>query len=414
MIEKKTNRVLSILFLLKVIPIFYFILFIVAPFLYPEYFPWISNIKLYLVATIAMLIYQTIIFILAEVFRKQSLWMHIGYVFAVFYGLFIYLTGGLDSTFMFAMVFIPIISATYLNERLSINTGLFTILVMVSTILFDKNRLDPVYVIKYLMHIAVYSLMVFYLYKIVKEVMMQRFEKERLKRQFVELSELDNVKQIFLTATSHQLKSPLAGARWALDTAIQNKDCADIKILTEGRERVVQAINIIEEMIKTAEYDLGDKKIILNKEKITLNSIVEKIISNLAYLIQGSAISLILNIKEGVAVYGDKKVLDLALANIFDNAFRYAPKSKVTVTIKKEGQYAKLTVEDNGIGIDSADQEYVFQKFFRGKNALRLDPNQSGVGLYATKKIVEMHGGSIKISSILGKGTKVEVFLPLD
>lgn len=400
--------------MLKVIPIFYFTLFIVAPFLFPEYFTWISNIKLYLIALIVMLIYQTIIFILAEVFKKQWLWMHIGYVFTIFYGFFIYLTGGLDSTFMFAMVFIPIISATYLNERLSINTGLFTILVMSSIILFDKNQLDPTYVIRHLMHVAVYSLMVFYLYKIVKEIMTQRFEKERLKRQFVELSELDNVKQTFLTATSHQLKTPLAAARWALDTALQNKVCPDAEILKEGRDRVVKAIDIVEEMIKTAEYDIGDKQIVLKKEEVSLNEIVNKIISNLAYLIQGNSINLVLNTKEDVFLNGDRKILDLALANIFDNAFRYAPKGKVIVSIKKEGQYASLIIEDDGIGIDSADQEYIFQKFFRGKNALRLDPNQSGVGLYATKKIIEMHRGNIKLISALGKGTKVEILLPLE
>ena len=110
---------------------------------------------------------------------------------------------------------------------------------------------------------------------------------------------------------------------------------------------------------------------------------------------------------------GDEKMLDLALTNIIDNALKYSPKGTVKISLNKNGDQAVLAVSDSGIGIEAEDLEYIFQKFFRGRNASLVDPNGSGIGLYTAKKIIEMHGGRVSIYSVVGKGTRVEVLLPI-
>jgi signal transduction histidine kinase len=167
------------------------------------------------------------------------------------------------------------------------------------------------------------------------------------------------------------------------------------------------------EMLKSTELDTGKDLFNLKKEKIDLSSITDNILKNLNFLIKANDIDLVYNKKEGLNIFADKKTLDLGLTNIFDNAFRYSPKSQVIVSLDRVGKDARLTIQDHGIGIDPVDMEHMFQKFFRGKNAVAIDPNESGVGLYATKKIVEMHGGNIKLNSELGKGTTFEIFIPL-
>jgi signal transduction histidine kinase len=107
-------------------------------------------------------------------------------------------------------------------------------------------------------------------------------------------------------------------------------------------------------------------------------------------------------------------MLDIGLSNLFDNALRYSPKGKVSISIEKNEQETKLTIKDNGIGISNEDMKHLFEKFYRGKNALELDPDESGIGLYTTKRIIEMHKGTINIQSELNKGTTVVVTFPLD
>ncbi len=226
----------------------------------------------------------------------------------------------------------------------------------------------------------------------------------------------DQFKDAFILALVHRLRTPLNGARWALDSVInsENKN-GDREILNEGYNKIISAINTVNEILKVAEINSKEGGFNLKKEKINLCNIVEDILKNLDFLIQKKEITLEYDHKcDPLTIYGDKEVLDIGLTNLFDNAFRYSPKGTVIIKINKDGDMAKLVIKDNGIGIDSDDLKHMFEKFYRGKNAREMDQNQNGVGLYATKKIIEMHKGSIKIESELNKGTKVEVRLPID
>lgn len=407
----KSTGVISVI---KSIPILFFLVFIILPVIYPNFFPWIIHREVYFTIIVSMLAYQVVVFIISEVFNKQSFWIHTGYVFIIFYTLFVYSTGGLDSSMIFVMFFIPLISSLYLDIRVTRNMGIASIVALALLIFSDKSYLtSPAYIIKHILHISLYSLMVYYLYKIIKDVLYQRYEKERIQRKFIEINEIDKVKKIFLTAISHQLRTPLSGARWALDTAIRDENCTNKQLLTEGLNKIKHSIDIVGEMVKSAEYDLGDGEIMLNKSNFILSDLIKNIIFNLDFLVQEKGISVKYEEMSSFEINADEKMLGIVLTNIFDNAFRYSPKGKVFVSVRREGSFAKIIVIDTGIGIDSADMEYVFQKFFRGKNAVILDPNESGVGLYATKKIIEMHGGEIKLYSVLNKGTTVEITLPL-
>jgi signal transduction histidine kinase len=67
---------------------------------------------------------------------------------------------------------------------------------------------------------------------------------------------------------------------------------------------------------------------------------------------------------------------------------------------------------DDGVGVSGNDMPFIFNRLYRGKNAILLEPDQSGVGLYTAKRIIELHGGTISLDSKLGKGTTIVVLLP--
>ena len=230
----------------------------------------------------------------------------------------------------------------------------------------------------------------------------------------MELEEEDYTKQIFLTAMSHQLHTSLSGAKWAIETLLKDKIYSGVELLKESHTRIINAIEIINKILHTAELDVKNENINLKKENIDLKLLVDKIISSQNYLIKSNGIKIEYEKYDSVIIQGDEKMLHLSLVNIIDNAFRYSPHGEVRFNLSKNSTDAILTVEDTGVGIDPKDLEYVtYQKFYRGKNAMTIDPNESGVGLYVTRKILEIHGGGIVISSTLGKGTKVSVTLPL-
>ena len=240
--------------------------------------------------------------------------------------------------------------------------------------------------------------------------------KRNQKIEICSVEKKEQFKDAYILALVHRLRTPLNGARWAIDSVIGNENSDENKeILNKGYNKIIDAINAVDQILKIAEINSKEGQFNLKKEKIDLHVIVESILKNLDYLLKKKEITLEYNNKcDPLIITGDSEVLDIGLTNLFDNAFRYSPKGKVIVTVNKEGGMATLLIKDNGIGIDKEDFAHMFEKFYRGKNAKQIDPNENGIGLFATKKIIEMHQGQISIDSKINEGTTIEVKLPID
>jgi signal transduction histidine kinase len=105
--------------------------------------------------------------------------------------------------------------------------------------------------------------------------------------------------------------------------------------------------------------------------------------------------------------------LDRLLANLLDNALRYTSAERtVTVSTRAEGERVILRVSDQGPGIQPGDLPHIFDRFFRTDMARTMEPGGTGLGLAITKKIVELHGGSISVESMVDQGSTFTVCLP--
>ncbi len=221
-------------------------------------------------------------------------------------------------------------------------------------------------------------------------------------------------KENLVLALAHKLRTPLNGARWVIETLMSQEEGEKKDLLRESHNKIIESINIVSEILKSTNHESNDSLLEIKKEKVNLCNIVDGILKNLNFLIQEKNIELNYDKCDSATIYGDKKMLDIALTNLFDNACRYSPNGKVSVFLSKDISTATLVIKDSGIGISKEDLVQLYEKFFRGKNAKELDPDESGVGLFTTKKIIEMHNGEIKIESEVTKGTTVTVTLPLD
>jgi signal transduction histidine kinase len=116
-------------------------------------------------------------------------------------------------------------------------------------------------------------------------------------------------------------------------------------------------------------------------------------------------------------IYGDENLIFLCLFTITENAVIYNKEfGEINILAEKiEGRpYIKIEIKDTGIGMTEKDLKNLFKKYYRGEKAKEKEVGGFGIGLYLAKKIIELHGGEIKVESEENKGTKVTVTFPLE
>ena len=149
-------------------------------------------------------------------------------------------------------------------------------------------------------------------------------------------------------------------------------------------------------------------------EPFPARELVEESRAEFASVAAARAIELDAIAPERLELDGDREALRRALANLLDNALRHTPTgSKVTISVRAAAAGILLEVTDEGPGLDAAEQEKVFERFWRADGARGRNGGGSGLGLAIVKRIAEAHGGSVSISSNPGEGATFALELPV-
>jgi len=224
------------------------------------------------------------------------------------------------------------------------------------------------------------------------------------------------IEENFITMVSHQLRSPLVAIQQYFEVIlagmvgeVQEKPK---EMILRSRSRLEGLLNLINDWLDVARLDSG--QIVDNIEPLSLKKVIKKIIEDMRPLTQDDNISLELgSCSENDLVQGDKETLEQVFSNLITNAIRYnKPKGKVVITIKENKDFISAEVKDTGIGIAKEHLPFIFDQFYRVKRGEDQKVKGTGLGLSIAKKIVEAHGGSIRVSSELGKGSSFTVLLP--
>ena len=374
---------------------------------------WLRYPDLNFYLFIGIFVYHSVFFILREIFKKKIFFSLARYGYLAFFVAVLYTVGGVESSFAFILIFPLIVSATDLDAKSTkivgiVITSAYALLIFADPIYYQ----DLGFVIAHILRVILLGIISFHFYRIVKEILRQKYEKEETSRKFVELSELNRIKNDFLTVAEHQLRTPLTAVKWALSNLLEEKKFSegDKVPFREISAKIDNSLTIVNEMLQTAETGAGGG-LKLERQKIDLGVLITSIISELQFLIKKKSVQVRFHEPSGLVIDGDRKLLRIALANIIDNAARYSPNGTVNIVAIRAEDKILITIKDDGIGIASDDLPYVFERFYRGKNAITLDPNESGVGLYISKKIIELHNGEIKLSSAVGQGTTMSLEL---
>ncbi|MFY9462006.1 MAG: HAMP domain-containing sensor histidine kinase [Candidatus Sungiibacteriota bacterium] len=230
------------------------------------------------------------------------------------------------------------------------------------------------------------------------------------------LQELDRLKTEFIGVASHQMRTPLSGIKWALaslkETAL-NLNEEQKNTVGMAFEDVNRMITIVSGMLDVVKVE--EQASLLRPETFELKNLVGEIAEEQKLLAAEKKIAVEIKIPWDITMAAVRQSLKQALSNVIDNALRYSnkPNTQVTVSASVKGPRVTITVSDQGIGMSEEQTAKVFTKFFRAPEAIKASPDGSGLGLYYTKRIIEQHGGSIKIESAPNVGTTVFMELPL-
>lgn len=227
--------------------------------------------------------------------------------------------------------------------------------------------------------------------------------------------EVGRVKTESLSIVAHQLRTPLSGIKWILESVLENKIDKETKArLLKIQKLNEKTIEIISDMLNVAKIE--DNKFGFEFQKIDLLEFFGKI--NEIYKIKMEEKSLRFSLdKNGLKnlyLMADPEKLGIALGNLIENAINYTGKDgTIKISLKKTDGFVIIKIKDTGIGIAEKDFSKMFSKFFRGERAVSAQTAGSGIGLFITKNIIERHQGKIWFESKLNQGAAFYVELPI-
>jgi signal transduction histidine kinase len=226
------------------------------------------------------------------------------------------------------------------------------------------------------------------------------------------------VRDAFLAAASHDLRTPLAtivsrtGLRHGRVARQQDLPATWLADQLEALGDAAQAmLEAVEGITDAARLQMG-RALILRVETVDLSALVRTIVRRVtAASAWSGAAPLEASIAEGVLVQGDRARLRRVVENLVGNAVKYSPEgTPVQVEVRATEEGAVLAVRDRGVGIAQDELPHIFRPFYRAATA--GDVPGAGLGLTSAKTIVEQHGGQIRVASALGVGTTAVVVLP--
>ena len=387
------------------------LLFGVAIYIYQDLFSFLVNPEAVVFLFGAIFSIHLLCFLVQELTGWKWLFSLTRYAWVIFYILFIYVTGGIYSQFIFLLIFPLMVSVVDLDAGVTKRVGIITT-ILFALLIFTERNITTGLIVQHASFTILYAAISYYMSQIVKVTLRQKYEKEEIKRNFMQLTELERVKNDFIDTASHQLRTPLSGIRWVLENLSKDQSIKPETqtSINESLHEINRSLGIIDEMLKSSESEM--QGFVLIKKPTSILSLVKNIQATLYLLTQEKKVDFSVSGAD-ITAFVDAPRIEAALLNITDNAVRYSPQGKVQISLEQTDNSCIIKVTDNGIGIPEEDKVHLFERFYRGSNARSLDPNESGVGLYLSKQIIEKHGGSIEVQSEANKGTTVTVTLPL-
>jgi len=221
--------------------------------------------------------------------------------------------------------------------------------------------------------------------------------------------------QQFSADVTHELRTPLTILRGETELALRgNKSKEQLQqTLSSNLEEISRMRHLIEDLLLLSKSELGE--VPLKMEAIDLGSLLDELHFQATIIAEEKQIQVHMqHSEEQISLLADGLRLRQVFLNLLTNAIKYTPQNgSVTMNWSLQKNYARIIIEDTGIGIDPKHQQHIFDRFYRIDKTSNRNDGGSGLGLAIAKWIVDAHHGSIWICSEPGQGSCFTVLLPL-
>ena len=228
--------------------------------------------------------------------------------------------------------------------------------------------------------------------------------------------EVDRLKSEFVSHVSHELKTPLTSIKGYVDN-LRDRIVGDLnerqeEYLERVGKNTDRLIRMIDDLLNISRIESG--KMTLNFSNLIMSELIEEVSRGLRPLATQKKIEMSFMKSDGDDhVMADRDKIEQAVINLVNNAILYTPPGgKVMIYMEHDQGYIKTCIRDTGVGIPTEEQPLIFDRFYRLEKDSILEPRGTGLGLYITRNVIEMHGGKIWVTSEVGKGSEFTFTLP--
>ena len=227
-------------------------------------------------------------------------------------------------------------------------------------------------------------------------------------KNFRKETELSNQQTNFVANVSHELRTPLSLINLFSETLVmgrvkeREKELEYFKIINDESNRLSR---IVEKILRFRSIEENKEKYSFTDEN--LNSLIENVLQAYGYQIENSNFKIKFEAHANLPdIQIDKEAVIEVVINLLDNAMKYSKyRKEIIVATGLEKEFVYLKVKDFGLGISSANQKKIFEKFYRVQDGLAKDKKGTGLGLTIVKSIMDAHQGRIEVESSEGKGS---------
>jgi PAS domain S-box-containing protein len=224
---------------------------------------------------------------------------------------------------------------------------------------------------------------------------------------------LETAKSDFIATISHELRTPMTAVLGAASTLLR----PDIELTEDLQRQLLEMIagqaarltRVTEEVLLVSSLDRGELRV--DATRVEIDEVVRETVEAMRSQVPPET-HLALAETHGGAAVGDRHRVQQVLVNLIDNAAKYAPGGRVEVSAERTDGIVRIAVTDEGPGIPHAEQQRIFEKFYRGDPQLTHAPSGTGLGLYVCRELVERMGGRIAVESTAGRGSTFSFELP--
>ncbi len=240
------------------------------------------------------------------------------------------------------------------------------------------------------------------------------YDEERKRAQV--LAEIDRAKTLFFSNVSHEFRAPLTLMLGPLQDLLARSQThlsptakEQLELANRNGARLLRLVNTL---LDFSRIEAGRAQAVFQATDIA--SFTTELASVFRSATERAGVRLVVNCKPpGEPVYVDRDMWEKIVLNLVSNAFKFTLEGEIEVSLKQVGHTAELHVRDTGVGIPSEEIPRLFDRFHRVPNTRSRTHEGSGIGLALVQEFVKLHGGAIRVESVLGQGSAFIVSIPL-